>query len=155
MKISSKKQLFVCICVLLLMYSCDFVYKEYYNYTSNDGYNEAYILWNDSSRCGLIINDTTLIYDEVNLVFPSDNSNYKGYCEKYFKNIRNDKDEIIDSAEFCAWYFDIQEKDPKLDENTFAILHVLNHSAQVSVDTLYRKKEIVTLLDRIPLPKMH
>jgi hypothetical protein len=112
-------------------------------------------LWGDSSRCGLTICDTTIKFDGLKLFFPSDKSAIKGYCETYYVPIRNDKREIVDSVANCGWHFDITENDPRIAENSFTILYMLNGNALVFVDTLFRKKEKITILDQLPLPKLH
>ncbi len=159
MKMIQKIHLLVCLSLALVVNSCDYLAtEEYYTYTKNDGYNESYILWNDSSRCGAIICDTTIKFDGLKLLFPSDNSTIKGYYETYYKPVRNEKSEkreIVDSVKNYAWYFDVNESDNRIEENSFTILYFLNDNTIVVVDTLYRKKEQITIIDRLPLPKLH
>jgi hypothetical protein len=155
MKKTQQTYLLLGLSLAFLFSSCDFGTREYYTYTTNDGYNEIYFLWGDSSRCGLTICDTTIKFDGLNLFFPSDKSAIKGYCETYYVPIRNDKREIVDSVANCGWHFDITENDPRIAENSFTILYMLNGNALVFVDTLFRKKEKITILDQLPLPKLH
>lgn len=155
MNMVQKIHLLASLGLVFMLNSCDLGTREYYTYTANDGYNETYCLWDDSSRCGVIISDTTIKFDGLKLIFPSDNSAIKGYCEIYYLPVRNDKREIVDSVANCGWFFDIKENDYKIQENSFTIINMLNGTKVVLVDTLFRKKEKITLIDRLPLPKLH
>ncbi len=155
MKTNQKIYLSVYAALVLILNSCGFGESEYYTYTTNDGYNEIYFLWADSSKCGVTICDTTIKFDGLKLFFTFDNSTVNADCEKYFSHIKNDKREIVDSVENCAWYFNIPENDSRIKENSFATLYLLNGKAIVLVDTLYRKKEKITIIDQLPLPKLH
>lgn len=148
--------LLLCLSLSLIFNSCDFGSEEYYTYTTSEAYNETYINWfGDSSRCGVIINDTMLNFDGLKLYFPSNKSTTKAYCETYYLPIKNEKREIVDSVKNCGWYFDIPENDYRVKENSFAILYFMNGNRKVLEDTLYRKKEKITLIDKLPLPKLH
>lgn len=141
--------------MVVLLGSCDFGGSEYYTYSTNDGYNEIYFLWGDSSRCGVTICDTSIKFDGLKLFFPSDNSSIKGYCETYYLPIKNNKRELVDSTKTCGWHFDLTENDYRIKENPFTIIYMYSGKKIVLVDTLFRKKEEITLIDKLPLPKLH
>jgi hypothetical protein len=96
LKKTHKTKIFVYLVLVVLLGSCDFGGSEYYTYSTNDGYNEIYFLWGDSSRCGVTICDTSIKFDGLKLFFPSDNSSIKGYCETYYLPIKNNKRELVD-----------------------------------------------------------
>lgn len=141
--------------MVVLLGSCDFGTSEYYTYTTNDGYNEIYFLWGDSSRCGVTICDTNIQFDGLKLFFPSDKSSIKGSCEIYYLPIKNSKREVVDSTKTCGWHFEITESDYRIEENPFTIIYMYSGKSIVLVDTLFRKKEEITLIDQLPLPKLH
>lgn len=141
--------------MVILIGSCDFGTSEYYTYTTNDGYNEIYFLWGDSSRCGVTICDTSIQFDGLKLFFPSDKSTIKASCEIYYLPIKNSKREVVDSTKTCGWHFEITENDYRIKENPFTIIYMYSGKSIVLVDTLFRKKEEITLIDQLPLPKLH
>jgi len=141
--------------ISFLLNSCNLATKYYYVYTANDGYNENYFLWVDSTKCGLTINNTSLHFDELKIYFPSNQSSIQAYCETYLKYVDNNMGEIVDSVETCDWYFDLNENDLRVEENPYTLLYITQQNTTILLDTLYRKRNQLTWFDRIPLPKLH
>lgn len=129
--------------------------EEHLTYTSNDGYNQSYFLWTDSNKCSITLQDSNLIYNKVEIYFPADQSIIAANCEPSIKYIDNNLGEIIDSIETCAWYFHLSEKDFRFQNNSFCLLYIIQEDSTLHIDTLYRKEKKLTILDKIPLPKLH
>lgn len=154
MKTIQKINISLIICLTFLFGSCDLSTDEYYKY-SNNSENEIYFLWGEPSRCGVTFNDTTIKYDALRLYFPSDKSNINSHCETYYDLIRDTNRVIVDSVEMCHYCFKITENDPRIIDNEYVIMYINYQNSIVRVDTMYRKKEKITFVDKLGLPKLH
>ena len=140
--------------LVLSLYSCDMGTDEYYMYSNNADY-ETYFLWGEPSQCCPVIYDTTIKYDALKLFFPSDKSTINSHCETYYNPVKDTNGVTIDSVQMCCDCFKIDENDPRVLDNKFVILNFIHKNAIIRVDTLHRTKEKITLLDKLPLPKLH
>jgi hypothetical protein len=154
MKTIQKINISLFIVLTLLFGSCDLSNDEYYIY-SNNSENEIYFLWPEPSQCGVTINDTSINYDALRLYFPSDKSSINSHCETYYNPIRDTNGVNVDSVEMCDYCFKIAENDPRIIDNEYVIMYINYQNSIVRVDTMYRKKEKITFVDKLGLPKVH
>lgn len=152
----SKLNTWTYLILLLGLASCDFSADEYYEYSNNkDENHEIYLHWRNSAECAMTIFDTTVVYDAVQLHFPSDKSSFQNQCETYYMYISDRSDITIDSVKKCMEYFEIPENDARILSNDLVLLHFTAKNSLVHVDTLFRKKITRNFIEQLPLPKLH
>lgn len=143
---------------LFIMFSCDFSTHEYWSYVKNKNSDkELRLSWMDDSSCFFIADDTTLLFDGIELIFPSDNSVVRDTGkESYYQYYDDPYDTtFLDSSLQWIYYLDLLETDKRISVNDSVHLNLFQGDKITQTETLYREKHVSRFIDRLPLWRMH
>jgi hypothetical protein len=137
--------------------SCDFSTHHYVSYESTDDNDFlTQVGWGmEEKNCSIYTEDTTLIYNKVQLLFYSNQSTVNSYPKPGYEYIYGDTNNLIDSVKIIEYYFDIQVSDNQVTDNDSIGVIFYNGKKIVRTQVLYKETSESEFLDRVPLPKLH
>lgn len=144
--------------ILLIAASCDFSTHEYITYRGHNWqYNSKVDLgWGDEGDCSISFYNTSFVFDEVEIEFPSDQSRIKSELVRSCYYTYDDEGvNVVDSTIYWNYEFDLKEDDPRVPLNDSIFVYYFLKSKKVEQDTLFREKFSTDFVDRLPLPKLH
>lgn len=152
-----KPQLFFSgLLLLLLLISCDFSTHEYISY--KDENSSTFFSWYDetSKEADFYTEDSTLIFNNLEVYFFSDNSTLKAKTVPGYKYLGDsDNDGREDSVKTTFYQFPIAQTDARITENDS--VRLIFRIGKMTVRKMILQKSVSesNFLDRIPLPRMH
>lgn len=137
--------------------ACDFSTHHYVSYESTDDERfRTQLGWGmEEENCSIYTEDTTLIYNKVQLLFYSNQSTLDSYPQPAYEYIYNDNNDIIDSVKINVPYFDLEVSDSRVTDNDSVGVIFYNGKKIVHTQVLYKETRESDFLDRAPLPKLH
>lgn len=136
--------------------SCDFSTHHYVSYESTDDNDFLTLVgWGmEEENCSVYTEDTTLIYNKVQLLFYSNQSTVNSYPKPGYEYRYGENDEV-DSVKITEYYFDLEVSDNQVVNNDSIGVIFYNGKKIVRTQVLYKKNSESNFFDRVPLPKLH
>lgn len=147
----------IAIGMLFMLFSCDFGTQVSYSYSSSQDADESiYIGWNSDGDCYVYIDDESLDYDNVAVMFPTDESPIISFQTSYYSYLYDDAGLVkVDSTFYIDERLNLSEDDDRVLSNDSLYISVFKGTKSIFKQTLYREKRETEFIDRLPIPKIH
>ncbi|MCJ8289248.1 MAG: hypothetical protein HRT58_08240 [Crocinitomicaceae bacterium] len=140
--------------LFLALASCDFSTHEYILYVAHqNSQDEVRLGWGIDSSCYISVSDTTLDFDNVEIVFPSDNSILNSERISYYTREYIDQVLQEDSTLHWSYQLDFEENDARVLANDSIFARIRLGNRLLKKITLYKKKTESRFIDRLGIPK--
>ncbi len=141
--------------LVAVLSACDTSTHKYISFeTDSSAEFQTIFGWKPDSSCNVYTYDTTITYNDVQLLFYKDNSTLNSFPKKVYEYF-DAADGSIDSALVTDYFFDLKTTDKRVVENDSILVIFKKGRKKIKTEVLYKKESESTLWDRAPLPKLH